>query len=147
VKHEVLALEGCGQKATELPVAADCLLGKPLGQHSKSHRLDTCLDLPGLPRLNEFGSMFQPKIQGWQTGWRVPQGIHLGDTGREIKPIGRGDHSSSAIKSSSLVLGLLGLAGIFAFDGLHHRRRAGFGLLLQNRQVTQDGVVELERML
>src|SRR6476661_3311559 len=46
-----------------------------------------------------------------------------------------------------LVLRLLGLASFLALDGLHHRRRAGVGLLLLHRQVAQHGVVEAEGVL
>src|SRR6476661_6036150 len=46
-----------------------------------------------------------------------------------------------------LVLRLLGLASFLALDGLHHRRRAGVGLLLDHREVAQHGVVEAEGVL
>ena len=38
------------------------------------------------------------------------------------------------------------LLGFFALNFLHHRRRAGFGLLHLDDEVAQDGVVELERV-
>src|SRR3569623_1968174 len=55
--------------------------------------------------------------------------------------------SSRRACSLRLVLLLLGLAGLFALHGLHHRRRAGVGLLAHHGQEAQHGIVDAERML
>ena len=39
---------------------------------------------------------------------------------------------------------LLGLAGLFTLNLLHHHGRSGLSLVLQHGQVTQHGVIELE---
>src|SRR5207253_1876553 len=66
-------------------------------------------------------------IQALRTSWFTPDRI--------------------APRGLRLVLRLLGLAGLFALDGLHHRRRAGVGLLAHHCEVAQHGVVEAECVL
>ena len=139
-----LPLRGVARKPLNLQLLPMACLAKRLGHSAKGHRPDRRLDLPCAALLPDLGLMFEPEIQGRQSGRGVPQGTGLGDTAlKTSSPV----HLRGNGRFQACVLGLLGLAGFLALDRLHHRRRAGVGLLLLDGQVAQHGVVELERML
>ena len=88
VIHHVFAIERRSQKATETPDAAGGLLRKPLRHRSERHRLDGCLDCPGLTRFHQIGFVLKLHIQRWQTGRGVAQRIKRHNTGRQQELVG-----------------------------------------------------------
>ena len=93
MKHDVLAIAGCRQKTVEPPGTADGLTDKPLRNCAKGDRFQGCLDLSCLTRFLKLGLVVEPHIQRGQSGWGVPQGVTLGDTGSQNKLVGNGVHA------------------------------------------------------
>src|SRR6266496_6279619 len=101
-------------------IATDACLGCPASETS-----DSCSRLKSRAG-NPAGVYRRPPaaaIRALRTSWFTPGGGRL-----------------------RLVLRLLRLAGLFALDGPHHRRRAGIGFLALHGQVAQHGIIEAERM-
>ena len=80
MKDHVFAVARSREKPAKPPDAADRLPCKPLCQRSECNCLDRCFDIPVLRRLFLPGLVFEPDINGGQTGWREPQGLGLCNT-------------------------------------------------------------------
>lgn len=76
------------------------------------------MDLSFLTCLKDFRLVFEDQIQGWQACRRVTNRFNFDDTGIQNKAVGIVVHSTKY--QSSLVFGLLILAGVFTLDGFHH---------------------------
>src|SRR6185369_3828126 len=116
MEYGVLAVARCRQETGELPAAADGLFAQRFRQTAKRHRPDRHFRLPWLPCLLDLRLVFETEVQGRQPGWGVSKGTCLRDTGAQNELV-----HSRLRAALRLVLRLLGLAGLFALDGAHHR--------------------------
>ena len=121
VEHCVLAVARGGQKTRKSPETSDVLPCQPLGHCTKSNGLDGSLDGPGLTCFCLLRLMFEPQVDGRQTGGGVSQGLSLCNACCQDDAVLHSKVDGSAL-ASRCVLGLAGLAGLFALNSLHHGR-------------------------